>query len=62
VLIYGTGEMVFIVKRVLLSDPRGVFNVQGFIDDSRHLQGKKINGIHVMVLKSYLLILLLSTG
>jgi len=54
--------MVFIVKRVLLSDPRGVFNVQGFIDDSRHLQGKKINGIHVMVLKSYLLILLLSTG
>ena len=39
--------MGFIVKRVLLSDPRGGYNVQGFIDDSRQLQGKKINGIHV---------------
>jgi FlaA1/EpsC-like NDP-sugar epimerase len=47
VLIYGAGEMGFVVKRVLLSDPRGVFSVQGFIDDSKHLQGKKINGIHV---------------
>ena len=47
VLIYGAGEMGFIVKRVLLSDPRGGFSVQGFIDDSRQLQGKKINGIQV---------------
>jgi len=47
VLIYGAGEMGFIVKRVLLSDPRGGFSVSGFIDDNRHLQGKKINGIHV---------------
>lgn len=47
VLIYGAGEMGFIVKRVLLSDSRGGFSVQGFIDDSRQLQGKKINGIHV---------------
>lgn len=47
VLIYGAGEMGFVVKRVLLSDPRGGFSVQGFIDDSKHLQGKKINGIHV---------------
>ena len=47
VLLYGAGEMGFIVKRVLLSDPRGGFSVQGFIDDNRHLQGKKINGIHV---------------
>ena len=47
VLIYGAGEMGFIVKRVLLSDPRGGFSVPGFIDDNRHLQGKKINGIHV---------------
>jgi FlaA1/EpsC-like NDP-sugar epimerase len=47
VLIYGAGEMGFIVKRVLLSDPRGGYTVQGFIDDSRQLQGKRINGIHV---------------
>jgi FlaA1/EpsC-like NDP-sugar epimerase len=47
VLIYGAGEMGFVVKRVLLSDPRGGFSVHGFIDDSKHLQGKKINGIHV---------------
>jgi len=47
VLIFGAGEMGFIVKRVLLSDPRGGYSVQGFIDDSRQLQGKKINGIHV---------------
>ncbi|NLJ44327.1 MAG: polysaccharide biosynthesis protein [Bacteroidales bacterium] len=47
VLIYGAGEMGFVVKRVLMSDPRGDFYVAGFIDDSRMLQGKKINGIHV---------------
>lgn len=47
VLIYGAGEMGFVVKRVLLSDPRGGFFVDGFIDDNRMLQGKKINGIQV---------------
>jgi len=47
VLIYGAGEMGFVVKRVLMSDPRGDFYVAGFIDDSRMLQGKKINGIQV---------------
>jgi FlaA1/EpsC-like NDP-sugar epimerase len=47
VIIYGAGEMGFIVKRVLLSDPRGGFSVHGFIDDNRQLQGKKINGIQV---------------
>jgi FlaA1/EpsC-like NDP-sugar epimerase len=47
VIIYGAGEMGFIVKRVLLSDPRGGFSVAGFIDDNKQLQGKKINGIQV---------------
>lgn len=47
VLIYGAGEMGFVVKRVLVSDPRGGFSVNGFIDDNRQLQGKKINGIAV---------------
>jgi FlaA1/EpsC-like NDP-sugar epimerase len=48
VLIYGAGEMGFIVKRVLLSDPMGGFNVAGFIDENRKLQGKKINGLPVL--------------
>lgn len=47
VLIYGAGEMGFIVKRVLLSDPKDGFSVSGFIDDNPYLQGKKINGISV---------------
>ncbi len=47
VLIYGAGEMGFVVKRVLVSDPRGGFSVSGFIDDNRQLQGKKINDISV---------------
>ncbi len=47
VLIYGAGEMGFVVKRVLVSDPRGGFSVSGFIDDNRQLQGKKINDITV---------------
>jgi FlaA1/EpsC-like NDP-sugar epimerase len=47
VLIYGAGDMGFIVKRVLLSDPMGGFTVTGFIDDDRKLQGKKINGLPV---------------
>lgn len=47
VLIYGAGEMGFIVKRVLLSDPRSGFEVAAFIDDNRKLQGKKINGLSV---------------
>jgi len=47
VLIYGAGEMGFIVKRVLLSDPLSGFEVAGFIDDNKRLQGLKINGIPV---------------
>ena len=47
VLIYGAGEMGFVVKRVLLSDPLSAFDVVGFIDDNKKLQGKKINGLPV---------------
>lgn len=47
VFIFGAGEMGFIVKRVLLSDPRDGYLVAGFIDDNRKLHGKKINGIPV---------------
>ena len=47
VIIYGAGELGFVVKRVVLSDPRYAFHVSGFIDDDKNLQGKKINGINV---------------
>lgn len=47
VLIYGAGELGFIVKRVILSDPEYGFNVTGFIDEDKNLQGKNINGIPV---------------
>jgi FlaA1/EpsC-like NDP-sugar epimerase len=47
VLIYGAGELGFVVKRVVLSDPRYGYHISGFIDDDRNLQGKKINGINV---------------
>jgi FlaA1/EpsC-like NDP-sugar epimerase len=47
VMIYGAGELGFVVKRVVLSDPRYGFHVSGFIDDDRQKQGKKINGIDV---------------
>jgi len=47
VLIFGAGELGFVVKRVILSDPNYGFNVKGFIDNDKNLQGKKINGIPV---------------
>lgn len=47
VLIFGAGEMGFIVKRVLLSDPRTGFEVAAFIDENKKLQGKMINGLKV---------------
>jgi FlaA1/EpsC-like NDP-sugar epimerase len=47
VLIYGAGELGFVVKRVILSDPDYGFNVAGFIENDKNLQGKKINGIPV---------------
>jgi FlaA1/EpsC-like NDP-sugar epimerase len=47
VLLYGAGELGFVVKRVILSDPKYGFNVKGFIDKDKNLYGKKINGIPV---------------
>jgi FlaA1/EpsC-like NDP-sugar epimerase len=47
VLIYGAGELGFVVKGIILSDPKSGFNVRGFVDNDRNLQGKKINGIPV---------------
>jgi FlaA1/EpsC-like NDP-sugar epimerase len=47
VLIHGAGELGFVVKRVILSDPKYGFYVKGFIDTDKNLHGKKINGIPV---------------
>jgi FlaA1/EpsC-like NDP-sugar epimerase len=47
VVIYGAGAMGVIVKRVLLSDIKGDYQVAGFFDNNRNLQGKKLNGISV---------------
>lgn len=47
VLIFGAGELGFVVKRVIMSDPKDGFIVSGFIDNDKNLQGKKINGIPV---------------
>jgi len=47
VLIYGADDLGFIVKRVIMSDPEYGFNVAGFIDTNKNLQGKKINSIPV---------------
>jgi FlaA1/EpsC-like NDP-sugar epimerase len=47
VLIYGAGELGFVAKDIVHSDPQCGFLVKGFIDNDRKLQGKKINGIPV---------------
>ncbi|MBG0858982.1 MAG: hypothetical protein IQL11_05725, partial [Bacteroidales bacterium] len=47
ILIYGAGELGFVVKRVILSDSKYGFYVAGFIDNDKSLHGKKINGIPV---------------
>ncbi len=52
VLIYGAGELGFIVKRVIMSDSENGFNVVGFIDEDKSLHGKKINRIPVYDFKA----------
>jgi FlaA1/EpsC-like NDP-sugar epimerase len=47
VLIFGAGDMGFIVKRVILSDPRCSYDVAGFLDNNKQLQGKMINSLPV---------------
>ncbi len=47
VLIYGAGAMGIIINRVLASDPKGEYQLVGFLDDSKRLQGKRVNNIEV---------------
>jgi FlaA1/EpsC-like NDP-sugar epimerase len=47
VLIYGSGEMGILVKRLIEGDPKNQYRLKGFIDDDKKLQGKKVDGYHV---------------
>jgi FlaA1/EpsC-like NDP-sugar epimerase len=47
VLIYGSGEMGILVKRLIEGDPKSQYRLSGFIDDDKKLQGKKVDGYQV---------------
>jgi len=47
ILIYGSGDMGILVKRVIEGDPKGLFRLKGFIDDDKKIQGKKVDGYPV---------------
>jgi FlaA1/EpsC-like NDP-sugar epimerase len=47
VLIYGTGDMGIVVKRVIQGDTKTQYQLKGFIDDDRKIQGKKVDGYPV---------------
>jgi FlaA1/EpsC-like NDP-sugar epimerase len=47
VLIYGSGDMGIVVKRVIEGDPKSQYQIKGFIDDDKKIQGKKVDGYPV---------------
>ena len=47
VLIYGSGEMGILVKRLIEGDPKNLYRLKGFIDDDKKIQGKKVDGYQV---------------
>ena len=47
VIIYGSGEIGIVVRRVIEADSRGPYQVKCYIDDDRKIQGKKVNGFPV---------------
>ncbi len=48
ILIYGAGVLGVTTKNVIDSDLANEYNIVGFLDSDRKLQGKKINGIPVI--------------
>ncbi len=46
-IIFGAGSMGVIVKRVVMSDPTGDYNISAFLDNNRKLQSKDLGGIPV---------------
>ena len=47
VLIYGSGEMGILVKRLIEGDPKNQYRLKGFIDDDKKIQGKKVDSYQV---------------
>ena len=47
VLIYGAGDLGVIVKRVIQSDVQACYQIGGFLDQDKKLQGKKMTGFPV---------------
>lgn len=47
ILIYGAGVMGNIVKQTILSDAGSCYHIEGFLDDSKRLHSKKLNGIPI---------------
>jgi FlaA1/EpsC-like NDP-sugar epimerase len=47
VLIYGSGEMGILVKRLIEGDPKNLYRLKGFIDDDKKIQGKNLDGYPV---------------
>jgi FlaA1/EpsC-like NDP-sugar epimerase len=47
VIIYGSGEMGIVVRRVIEGDAKGQYRLKCYIDDDKKLQGKKVNGYPV---------------
>jgi FlaA1/EpsC-like NDP-sugar epimerase len=46
-LIYGSGEMGILVKRLIEGDPKNHYRLKGFIDDDKKIQGKKVDSYNV---------------
>ena len=47
VMIFGSGEMGIVVRRIMESDNRSGYRVKWFVDDNKRLHGKKVDGIPV---------------
>jgi FlaA1/EpsC-like NDP-sugar epimerase len=47
VLIYGSGDVGNLVRKVIEGDPKSQFRLKGFVDDDRKRQGKSIDGYPV---------------
>ena len=47
VLIYGSGEMGIVVKRLIEGETKSHYRIKGFIDDDRKIQGKRVDGYPV---------------
>jgi FlaA1/EpsC-like NDP-sugar epimerase len=47
VLIYGSGELGILVKRLIEGDPKNQYRLKGFIDDDKKIQGKKVDSYKV---------------